>query len=240
MRSMFRKAFVAMLAVLALGAVMASAAQAVEAVHFKVAGKKLGEGQSKEITSQAGKVSLGLGKGISSCSTAVAPGGKIFGSSAGNPGTGELELEFTNCKGGEREKCTFSGSAKTTPLKLVLGAVEKTEFTENHGELAALLKPKSGVKVITLHSPACGEVSISGELAVKIGSGDKVNEETPEAKTLELTMPYPYNNFVLVEGGLARTFPYGGLRGQLEPIAEEGSVKLELASGENWGVFQKH
>jgi hypothetical protein len=238
---MFKKALVTMLAALALGTLSASAAQAVEGVHFKVAGVKLGEGQSKEITSEAGKVTLAYGAGgYTKCSTAVAPGAKIFGSSAGNPGTGELELEFTKCEGNGKH-CTFSGSVTTKPLKLTLGAVEGAEFVENHGELAALLKPKSGTEVMRLPPGTCGETLISGELVVRIDLGnDKVGEETPEAKTVELTISGQYKYFDLIEGGLSRDVKYNVWEGSEGLLLGEGSVKLDLASGENWGVFQKH
>lgn len=240
MRSGLMRMVPALSAVLVLSAVTANAAQAIEGVHFKVAGVKLTEGQSKEITSQAGTVEVGYGLGLSKCSTAVAPGGKIFGSSVGNSGTGELELEFTNCKG--TRKCALSGSFKTEPLTLTLGAAEGAEFTENHGELAALLKPKSGVAVMRWHLPSCPEEAIAGKLAVTIGSGDKIDEELPEAKTVELRMPYPHGDtrFVSVIGGATISESYAGLSGSEGEFYVAGSAMLELASGENWGVFQKH
>ncbi len=232
-----------LVAVLALGAVTASAAEAVEAPRFKVAGVKLGEGQSKEITSEASKVTFGYGDGgYTKCSTAVAPGAKIFGSSAGNPGTGELELEFTKCEGNGKH-CTFSGSVTTKPLKLILGGVEGTKWTENRGEVAALLKPKSGEEVMHLYPQQCGETGILGELPVTIDYGDKVGEEKPEAKIVELIMG-PLSNregdFVFLEGGVSFERRYEPLYGGEGLLAQEGSIKLDLASGENWGVFQKH
>lgn len=228
-----------LVAVLALGAVTASAAEAVEAPRFKVAGVKLGEGQSKEITSTAGKVELGYGLYHSKCSTVIAPGGKIFGSGPGNPGTGELELEFTNCVG--NRECALSGSFKTKPLELTLGGVEGTKWAENRGELAALLKPKSGFEFLrVISSSKCPEVLMGGELAVTIDHGDKLGEEKPEAKTVELTMPYEDRLINLVKGGVAKEEAYGGLVWDAEGVYLAGSVNLELASGENWGVFQKH
>ncbi len=240
MRSGLMRLIPALLAVLALGAVVASAAQAIEGVHFKVAGARLGEGQSKEITSEAGRVEVGYWLGGSHCSTAVAPGAKIFGSAVESSSTGELELEFKNCEGSG--KCAVIGSVKSKPLKLTLGATEGSHLAEKSGALAAWLKPASGVTFFNLKPKECSsEELIEGDLAVTIDSGnDKVGEETPEAKTVELTMPYRFKKFEFIEKGEGKEDPYPGLSGAEGELSLAGSIKLQLASGENWGVFQKH
>ena len=233
-----------MLAVLALGAVVASAAQAVEAPHFKVAGARLGTGKSKEITSKSSTIDIDIGSSITTCSVKVASGAKIFGSSIGNSGTGELELEFSECKGVAGGKCTFSGSYTTKPLKLTLAAVENAELSKGKGDqLDALLYATGSEWMKVKFNTGCyigSEAIVVGSLAAEVysaGKPVKIGEEPAEAKTVELVFPESViRQVTLVEGGVA--FEEGvELEASGHYFAVWGKSTLELASGENWGVF---
>lgn len=232
----------AMLAVLALGAVVASAAQAVEAPHFKVAGARLEKGKSKEITSKSGTIEIAIGSILTKCSVKVASGAKISGSSKGNSGTGELELEFSECTGSE--KCSFSGSYTTKPLKLTLAAVENAELSKGKGDqLDALLYETGTGWMKVKFNTGCyigSEAIVVGSLAAEVysaGKPVKIGEEPAEAKTVELVFPEPViRRVTLVEGGV--TFEEGvELEASGHYFAVRGKSTLELASGENWGVF---
>ena len=132
-----------LLAVFALSAVSTSAAQAsIEGPHWKVAGARLGEGQSKEVTSKTGTIEFVVGEGtlesITKCAVKIAPGAKIIGSHTESSGTAEMKLEFLNCEGEGR--CSFSGSLTTEQLRMTLALVEKSVFKKGDA-LEAWLTP---------------------------------------------------------------------------------------------------
>ncbi len=243
MEAMFRKMLVAMLGVLALTAVTASAAQAVEAPHFKVAGTKLESGQSKEIKGKSNvKFTLNVLGHITTCeSVTTSSGAKILGSSKGNPGTGEMVLELAKCEGSG--ECTFSGSVKTKPLKLTLGFSEGAEPLKNKGTLEAWLKPSAVTEVMRLkwNKPCVlggSEGIVQGSLAATIDYPDKIGEEVAEAKTVTLDFPSSTIKKIDIDEGGVQSEHNVELWISSYAIEAEGDMLLELVSGENWGVFE--
>jgi hypothetical protein len=157
----FRFIAVALLALFALGAVVASAAQAEEAPYWTVNGTRLEAGQTRFITAKEVKsfVLSGSGVKITCIETSVLPHGVLLGSEPGEPGTNDEIVTFQNCKvegngsGAECEKVTEP--INTTNLKSEL-VLDKTKakllvlFQPATGSLLAELKFPSGCKVTTI------------------------------------------------------------------------------------------
>ena len=242
MRSTFKTVLVAMLAVLALSAVAASAAQAAEAPFFKIAGTRLTEGQSKEVTAKAGeKVHLEIGGLRITCtSMTLASGAKLLGSNAGSSGRVEAALELS-CSG-EHAGCEKIEPIKTQPLlaKLV------TLGEKGKGKLGLLLAPKEGTEFMRVHkAEGCvygNESRVSGEVVAELYSGEKpveVGTEPAEAKTLKLVLPTEQiKRYWWVHEGAGAEYIVKELSAGGGPVSMEGgSSTLELAGGPLWGVF---
>ena len=137
-----------LLAVLALSAVAASAAQAsVEGPFFKDGATRLLEGESKEVkvknASQTFRMSVStLGIGLGCGKVGVASGAKLLGSTGANSATGEATLEFSECRWeGSQAQCKITGEAfKTKLLKLELAYPGDARS----GDIEVLLKPAKG------------------------------------------------------------------------------------------------
>jgi len=188
----------ALVAVFALSAVVAVAAQATEAPFYKVAGKRLESGKTEEISSHAGTGGFTLtatGK-VVKCSTLTNnAGATAIGSNAGVPGTSSETLEFSGCTvTGNGEPCKVTEPIKTTALK--------NELALNEGltSIVVEFKPSTGTEFATLKFTGTGcevaetKVTIA-EGSAGIGqafSGGKlveVGKEPAEAKDGEINFP---------------------------------------------------
>lgn len=246
MRSMFRTVFVAMLAVLALSAVVASAAQAAEGPFFKVAGARLKEGESKELTGKLSSHEVVIsfpGSDISCTTMDFAAGAKIAGSTGANFGFGEGVLELSKCvgEGPLTAGCEVTGF-KSKPLKEELAFLS----SERSGELGVdftpvSTKPASGdfgeIKLVGTCS--IKSIKLEGSIVADVGK-DEVGKEPAEAKGLLLKLPTVGIRKAWLEKSGSLTEVRPELQWQTgEALAMSGEFSLELASGAEWGVFTK-
>jgi hypothetical protein len=150
----FRLMGVALLAVFALGAVVASAAQAEEAPFWTVKGTRLEKGQTRFITAKEVSpfVLSGGGVTITCKETSILPHGALLGSEPGEHGTLDLVSTFQNCKveGNEPKK-----GEKVAECAKVTEPINTASLT------AELVLDKTKTKLLTLFQPASGSLLAS-------------------------------------------------------------------------------
>jgi hypothetical protein len=252
MRSMFRTVLVAMLSVLALGAVAASAAQAAtEGPFYKIAGSRLASGETKEVTSKAYTgftIDNSLAGEIGCTQQKFASGAKLSGSTGANAGGGTVTLEFSNCTvSGEGEGCQISGGTlKTQPLTVKLAYLNSTRT----GHLAMAFLPAKGTTWAEFQYTGSGckvkAVKITGGIAAELvafrSEKLEVNEVGKEpAETPANGVEFINGHSIWVEEGgklvkkleaEERLEAFGGA------VTMAGTSKLELG-GSEWGVYTK-
>ncbi len=232
----------AMLSVLALSAVAASAAQAAEGPFYKVAGTRLAEGQSKELTSKGAITFSEAGETISCESAKFVAGAKIDGSTGANLGSGEVTLEFSKCTTkGLGSPCKLEEPDRTVALKQDLAFLNTTRS----GDLAVVLVPKTGARIMTVKfTGTCTRgttTAFEGALAFYLenSKGEKVEvgKEPAEAKTLQLKLVPETVKQVYLESAGKLTAKSTELKIFSEPWNSEGTFTQELVGGTEWGVF---
>ncbi len=186
----FRLIGVSLLAVLALGAMVASSAEAISpAPSFTIGGARLAAGKTHAITSHAvhNFVLNTPEQGVKiECSKLTVTNAAIEGSAEGSPGKDHEITKFTNCslvEGNGAPECKLTGEEiLTNPL-----TSEQVENVVSGGGGKQLLEeffPSSGANFVTLHFT--GAKCTTPETAV---SGQTVAESTTDEateKTIEL------------------------------------------------------
>jgi hypothetical protein len=219
-----------LLAVLALSAVAASAAQAsTEGPFFKVAGSRLASGASQEFSAGRGHYVMSVGS--------------MLGSATGKPGTIETTFTYTGCTvSGNGTGCAVKGgSVKTEPL---VGTLVDNESKTN---VDVLFKPTAKKHIfVTLEfqaetggSCSISSTKVSGELVAEILGGKETEEwvqvgkEPAEAHAVDIYLGSQPK--VLYEEGAGlievEALEAGG------GFGIQGNSQLELASKALWGVF---
>jgi hypothetical protein len=229
-----------LLAVLALSAVVASAAQAsTESPFFKVAGSRLGSGVSKEVkVTQVGNYVMSQGSTVITCTKmSSAAGAKIIGSAAGKAGTLEGAFTFSGCtQSGQSSECKIT-EVKTEPL------VGTLVLNEGKSYIEALLKPKSKKHFATItETGGCVLLSseINGQLVMHLKGGKEgleyihVGSEAAEAHSLTLAGPGVDPGSVWEESKITEVEPLEDLGAT---VTVSGESTVELANKELWGVF---
>jgi len=231
---------VALFGVLALSAVTAAAAQAVEAPRWSIEGKPLEEGKTHFITAKVYASSFLLtAVGVTILCKAISlEEGVILGSSAGNAGKNNGILEFSEClvTGTSITKCTILKPILTNPLRSELVETEKAEPANKKGSLLVLFEPapkSNGFARIVFtpetggKCPAGNEVTVTGSVAAQVLTD---SEKPPELGTL-----------VTLEGGATEAnswllnFPAKAIRKVTRisgEISSEKAVGLEVLSEE--------
>lgn len=251
MRSMCRTVLLALLSVLALSAVAASAAQAEEAPYFKVAGKRLAKGETTEVISRTRSghpIGITTETAAFDCHMTYAPGAKLVGSNAGEPGTAELTFEFSKCETVSlgHEGCkVIDEPIKSVPLKAML--VNIAESKKKTKRLGIFYLPVKGEKFMTVHmSSQCRvkEENFTGDLAAQIrtaGAGEvEVGKEVEEGK--EPVEEKAFESY-FTDPPIGQIWEMRGGEGKLEGVSLSRNLlitnasTLELASGSLWGVF---
>jgi hypothetical protein len=238
-----------LLAVLALSAVVASAAQAsAEGPFFKVAGSRLTEGQSKEVTlKSSGSLVMGFGPaGTVTCSgDKFVSGANLTGSTGANFSGGTATIVFTGCSDelGISYCELENGELKTEPLKIQLAYADAGRT----GDLYALISPATkghSFLLLKLKGTGCvpAESAWTGTLETRIVGGKsheaiQVGAEPAEEKTVGLEFFHPALTEMWLEekGKLVETrikpLQYAG-----QSVDFSGLSSLE-AGGSNWGLF---
>jgi len=148
----FKLVGLALLALFAFSAVATAAAQAVEAPFYSIKeGKRLGAGETKEITVKAAETfKLSATGKVITCTAVKANGGsEIIGSAKEEPGTSKEVLVFSGCTvEGNGAKCAVeNGEITTNPVKNELAEVGKkslvTFFAPETGAVFTTIKFKA-------------------------------------------------------------------------------------------------
>src|SRR5579864_7876719 len=145
----------ASLAVFAFGAIAATSAQAVEGPFYKVGGKRLAKGETKEIEAKLleGRIVLLAGTVEVLCTGVdLEKGAKIIGSNGANPGTSEEKVLFTGCIVNNN-----GASCKVVGEKIITNTLVNTLDFQNE-------KPVKGERILTLFKPKEGAVLAKIEL----------------------------------------------------------------------------
>src|SRR5580692_10774804 len=170
----FRLIGVALLAVFALSAVVATVAQAEEAPFWTVGGSRLKGGQTHDISAKAFSANLKLSTpedGVTvTCSKVKLNVGVILGSEPGEPGKNDEVAEFTECKvEGNDKNCTLLIPIITEPLTSEL--VENVESKKVGKKLLVEFFPTTGTNLATLRfSNECNtkETKVTGKVAAEV------------------------------------------------------------------------
>jgi hypothetical protein len=241
---------VALLAVFALGAIAASAAQAEEAPYWTVNGTRLEAGQTRFITTKESKpfVLGGDGLTITCTETNVLPHGVLLGSNAGEPGTDDETASFKVCKaeGNSVSKCgALFEPINTTNLKSEL-VLDKTKT-----KLLTLFQPRSGSLLATIKFEAC-EFKVTGSFLVEAlnSKEEAITTSTPKEQAASGYLRFPAAQPVevwLIKAGTgslitAKPLEIAGapltLSGQILILLAELNSKDELVStGEEWSAL---
>jgi hypothetical protein len=204
---------VTLFGVLALGALTAAAAQAVEAPRWSIGGTDLGAGETHFITAKGYSSSFVL-KTLNvkvTCESTRLKEGSLLGSSAGNAGKNNEVIEFfgkcevTGTSGGKIEKCKVTEPIVTNPVKSELVESEGAKPAEKKGSLLVLFEPITGVSFTTLkftaetggHCPpetkvtgkAAGGVFTDPNKPPELGTLVTLESGAPEASSWLLSLP---------------------------------------------------
>lgn len=210
----FRLIGVSLLAVFALGAVMASGAQAISAPFWSINGTRLAGGKTHNIQAKAFTETFELtvpGAGVKiSCKAFKLKGGVLLGSEEANPGTNNEVIIFTECTG------TKAGvaCANVNSPGAANGTIEthslKSELVEDAATKKKLLVEFFPAKGVTFVTILCGaeEIPVNGQVVAEVKT-DNAAEEVPElgkalkqgkSWLLEVEKPQPTHVWLIKAG----------------------------------------
>jgi hypothetical protein len=158
----FRMIGVAVLAVMALGAIAASGAQAETAPFFSIGGARLAAGKTHNIAAHGTKPFELVTPANSSkivCENLTVENGVLLGSEAGTQGKADQISKFENCTLKEGNGAPGCHLAATEG-----GEATSTTITTNplHGELVENVEAsKAGKKLEELYTPASGSIFVT-------------------------------------------------------------------------------
>jgi hypothetical protein len=244
----------ALLAVFAFGAIAATAAQAEEAPHWVVEGNKLETNKTREITIKAfegtahplilGSELLGV-KVTIECHLAKAAKGAFL--AGGEPGTGELSSEYSDCaQTGNGSSCKAEEPIKVNPVRFEIVVNTKlttylVEFDQAKTETFVTLK-FTGTCLVN-ETPVKGLVagSLCTDPTVTGKAEEEAYKETPEYSSFLVRFPDPATKIWLWKGGVHEEHTITPLTFDGEPAKLEGAGLVLLArngvsTGENYGI----
>lgn len=249
-----RIAGLALLAVLSLGVVVATAAQAAEAPFYSIESKRLGAGETQAVTlTQTASYTLTAGTTVITCVKSGANNSIITGSAAGEPGTSSGTVSYSGCTvAGNGSTCKVGHEGKgeilTEKLKdeLVYDATSKEsksvadEFTPETGKVLAK---------VTFSGAGCepleqGVIAVEGQAVAQVYGGTTRKEfllELGKAPVLATTgtILFPekkISSVILFKAGVgtqtAITLKFGA-----SPASLAGESEVKLSSGKKWCVI---
>ncbi len=249
-----RLMLVALFGVLALGALTAAAAQAVEAPRWSIGGTDLPEGKTHYISTKiySSNFKLKTGNTTETCTEVKLVEGSLLGSNAGNPGKNNEVIEFNKCTisgtvGGKTiTNCTPEEPIRTNPVVSELVETEKAK-PGTSGSLLTLFAPAEGSTFVTLKfitgtgglCPATtkvtgqviGQMLTDPEKPPELGKLVELpNVNSAEAKSWLINFPAtPILKVTLIKGGVATEVTDKQLEAFTEPATLEGTALLLLA-----------
>jgi hypothetical protein len=238
--SKIRLVLLSLVAVLSVGAMLASSASAAIKFEWKVGGAVLGEGESREFTTTTdGKEFVlkgsvgGVASELLSTEVSVEPGAKIIG---GKPGTNEETVKFTGVKAIKPANCSVESEG--SPLGTVITHALHTEIVESEGthEPVILFAPTTGTtftKLLLLNNGGtCGGI---GPILANV-NGTLLAQPLPaltETLNGDLDFEAPNSNFLLSNGTLDKSgLFFGGIAATLT-----GLTLVILKTDEKFGAF---
>jgi hypothetical protein len=257
-----RLILVTLFGLLALGALTAAAAQAVEAPRWSIGGTDLAEGQTHFITGKKySRTSLRAGNVTLSCEVGNLVEGSLLGSSAGNAGKADGVIELSSCTvsgkaGGKAiEKCKVSEPIRTNAVIAELVESEGAEPAQKKGSLLVLFTPAAGttfetIRFITETGGNCPpETKITGKVTGQVFTdpntpptlGTLVTLESGATEATSWLLNFPATQpkkIVRIIGGVAKEEANPGLTGFSEEIALEGITLGSLAKRETNGELK--
>jgi hypothetical protein len=231
----FRTIGLALLAVFALSAIAASAAQAVTAPFFTIGGTRLVAGKTHNFDSRALPGGAGFTLSIPSfaititCTSLQVKEGVLLGSNAGLPGKDDEIAVFRNCKqtgNGTEPGCKVTEPIETKPL-----ISELVELDSTKEPLGKEFKSKTGTEFVEVQFEGGAECtfgtqwSVEGEVAAQVltdnGKGEAIElgqTATQAASWLTKFPSVPITEVLLVNSkGEKETH-------KLEPLASAGQL----------------
>jgi len=187
--SRVRLMLVALFGVLALGALTAAAAQAVEAPRWSIGGTDLAEGKTHYISTKIYSSAFTLTGGAitETCKEVKLVEGSLLGSNAGNPGKNNEVIEFTKCEvsgttGGKTiTKCKVVEPIRTNPVVSELVETEKAEPENKKGSLLTLFAPAEGTTFVTLEftTETGGNCPVNNKVSGEVIGEVRTDPNTP-------------------------------------------------------------
>jgi hypothetical protein len=227
----FRLIGVALLAVFALGAVVASGAQAEPAPFFSIGGAKLAAGRTHNIDARATEefvLKSASGSDIIKCAGLGTVGGVLLGSAEGTQGSANQVTVFSGChltgNGAACHLAPTEGGAETTeqittePIKSEL--VENVEGTHGGKQLLEAFFPVSKAKGFvklnfggecTLKSTIVGGSTVAEVVLDNAGEG-KIELGQPAQERTSWKLKFPSTAITkvwLVSGGVGKEVETG-------------------------------
>jgi hypothetical protein len=240
----FRWMGMMLLAVFALGAVAASAAQAEEGPFWTVNGSRLKAGQTRFITAKEVSPFVLSGGGIvvTCTETNILPRGALLGSEPNEHGKINLISTFKNCKvegNGSGSEC----GKVTEPINTVSLSAEQVLDAKTKTKLLTLFQPASGSLLATLEFPKGCKFESTKVTGTVVGENLNSKKEaitTTSAKTQEESglLSFPATQPVevwLVKEGTGKEVENKGLTafGAASTLAGVALVLLANAAGES-------
>jgi len=243
----------ALLAVFALGAVASTVAQASEAPYYGVESKRLGAGETKEVTlKQTAEYTLTAGTAVITCEKSGANNSIIIGSAAGEPGTSSGTVTYSGCTIANNGTCAVghsgNGEILTEKLKdeLVYDATSKEsksvadEFTPETGKVLAKVT-LSGAKCEPVEQ---GVLAVEGQAVAQVFGGKTAKEvllalgvAPTLAETGTIVFPKTkIGSIVLIKAEKATLTPIT-LKFGANPATLVGESEVKLSSKQNWCVI---
>jgi hypothetical protein len=249
-----RLMLVALFSVLALGALTAAAAQAVEAPRWSISGTDLAEGKTHYISTKDYNPFILAAAGVRlECTVVKLKEGSLLGSSAGNPGKDNEVIEFEKCNvsgttGGKTiTKCKGAEPIVTKPVVSELAETENA-VPGTSGSLLELFALASGTEFAKLtYTAETGGVcpsnttvfggEVIGEVRTDPNNPPELGKlvELPsvnsaEAESWQINFPAtPILKVTLFKGGVATQVTDKGLEYFSEPATLEGTALVLLA-----------
>ena len=261
--SRIRLMLVTLFGVMALGALTAAAAQAVEAPRWSIGGTDLAEGKTHFIsaTRYSANLKLRTANVTITCTTFKLKEGSLLGSSAGNAGKNDEVIIFEKCEvtgttGGKKiEKCKVKEPIQTTALTSELVESEGAKPAEKKGSLLVLFTPFVGSSFATLEftTEAGGTCPPTTKVTGKVAAQVFTDPNTPptlgtlvtlesgatEAHSWLLNFPATQPKHVVrIIGGEAKEEANPGLTAFSEEAAEEGAALVSLAKRNSNGELE--
>ncbi len=242
----FRLIGVALLAVFALSAVVATVAQAEEAPFWTVGGSRLKAGQTHNITAKAFSANLKLSTpeaGIEvTCNKVKLNQGVLLGSEPGEPGKNDEIAEFTECKvTGNGTACTLPNPIITEPLTSEL--VENVESKKVGKKLLVEFFPTSGTNFATLKfTGTCTtkETKVTGKIAAEAltdpgEAAIELGQAATQAKSYLIKFPStPPTEVWLIKAGVGSAVKIPGLTAFGDESFEIGTTLVLLEGEGEW------